>query len=128
MRAPGRACRRRASTRASWSRTPGELTVFPAGNVTTGTNAAFSPPVPPYRSVIARLVFQPSLPGTEKRCFSALVAGPAAAIPATVRTSQKTTTVRLCERTQRVSEDMGGGLQWGRWRGEQFVAQMVRLP
>ena len=53
------------------------------------------------------LVSQPSLLGTENSGSSASVAGPDAATPAIVRTTQASTTVRLCARTQRVSEDNG---------------------
>src|SRR4051812_15079220 len=64
---------------------------------------------------MAWLVCQPSLPGTENSCLRALEAGPAAAMPATVRTSQKATTMRLWARTHRVSEDMAtsgrGGIE-----------------
>ncbi len=52
---------------------------------------------------ICSLVTQPSLPGTENFCLSALVADPAEAMPTRVRTTQKMTTMRLCARTQRVS-------------------------
>src|SRR5215207_3048846 len=54
---------------------------------------------------MATLVSQPSLSGTENSGFSASVAGPAAAAPATVRTIHAATTMRLCARTQRVSVD-----------------------
>src|SRR5437763_14930202 len=53
---------------------------------------------------MAWLVFQPSLPGTENSCLSARVAGPAAMIPAIVRTTHESVTMRLCFRTQRVRE------------------------
>ena len=55
---------------------------------------------------ISRLVTEPSLSGTENSAVSARVAGPAETTPATAMTIQKTTTVRLWERTQRVREDM----------------------
>ena len=48
-------------------------------------------------------MIQPSLPGTENFCLSALVAEPAEAMPTRVRTTQKVTTMRLCASTQRVS-------------------------
>src|SRR3954469_12232595 len=54
---------------------------------------------------MATLACQPSLPGTENSCLSAREAGPAAAMPATVATTQKATTMRWGARTQRVSED-----------------------
>ena len=94
------------STCASCARTPGESTVSPDGSVTTGTIGALSPPVPPKRPAIAMLVSQPSLPGTENFWSRAFVAEFADAIPTSVSTSQKTATVRLCARTQRVTEDM----------------------
>ena len=56
---------------------------------------------------MSTLVSQPSLLGTENSGSSAFVAGPAAAMPAIVRTIQAITTVRLWARTQRVSEDNG---------------------
>ena len=64
--------------------TPGEPTVSPAGNVTTGTIGAVSPPVPWKCSAIATFVSHPSLPGTENFWSSALVAELAEAIPTTV--------------------------------------------
>ena len=63
---------------------------------------------------ISRLVTEPSLSGTENSAVSARDAGPAATTPATAMTIQKTTTVRLWERTQRVREDMEPSLPAGR--------------
>jgi len=55
---------------------------------------------------ICWLVSQPSRPGTENFCFSAFVAEPAEAMPTSVISTQKMTTMRLCARTQRVREAM----------------------
>src|SRR3954447_9617773 len=102
MRDPGSACSRRLSTAVSWLRTAGELTVLPAGTVTTGTTGALSPPVPPNSLVIVTFVSQPSLPGTENFWSIALVAEDADAMPIMVRPTQKRVTILLCARTQRV--------------------------
>ena len=76
--------------------------------------SAASPPGPaascrrPCRGIAARSsdVRLPALlVGDRELWSSASVAGPAAAMPAIVRTIQPMTTVRLCARTQRVSED-----------------------
>ena len=80
--------------RRSCSRTPGESTVVPSGSVTTGTRGRVSPPLPNFVR-ISWLASQPSLPGTLKRWSSASEAGPAAATPNSVRTTQPTTTSRL---------------------------------
>jgi hypothetical protein len=63
---------------------------------------------------MATFVSQPSLPGTENSGSSASDAGPAAAIPTTVRTIQIPTTERLLARTQRVSDDTGNLLDGSR--------------
>ena len=106
MRAPGNARCRRASSRRRSARTPGERTVSPRGSTTTGSNGA--PPLgsAPYRFAMAAFVAQPSLWGTEGSFFSASDAGPMAATPAIVMRIQQATTVGLCPRTQRASEDM----------------------
>ena len=85
--------------------TAGESALVPFGSVTTGTSGIVSPPVPRYCCAIVWFVSQPSLLGTENSGSSASVAGPAATTPAMVRKIQPRTTVRLCARTQRVSED-----------------------
>src|SRR5918992_1556456 len=106
MRARGRARSKRASIAARSRRTCGDSTDWPSGSSTTGTSGGDSPPVPRYFSAIATFVSQPSLPGTENSGSSASEAGPAAAMPEMASTIQTRTTVRLCERTQRVSEDI----------------------
>ena len=55
-----------------------------------------SPPVPLYLAAIAWFVSQPSLLGTENFWSSALLAGPAAAIPAIVSRIQLMTTMFSC--------------------------------
>src|ERR687886_323853 len=73
------------------------------GRVTAGRGGL--PAVsPPYFWAIETLVSQPSLPGTVNFWFMALVAGPAAAMPAMVRTIQPRTTIRLWASTHRVSD------------------------
>jgi hypothetical protein len=56
--------------------------------------------------VISALVSEPSLFGVEFSSFSARVAGPAAAAPATVVAIQNATTRRCVGRIQRVREVM----------------------
>src|SRR5687767_5531924 len=51
---------------------------------------------------MSTFVSQPSLPGTENSAFSASDAGPAAAMPARVRTIQTEVTIFLWASTQRV--------------------------
>ena len=86
--------------------TPGESALVPSGSFTTGTSGIVSPPVPAVALLrSSTFVSQPSLLGTENSGSSASVAGPDAATPAMVSTTQASTTVRLCARTQRVSED-----------------------
>src|SRR3954447_26349804 len=109
MRARGSAFRSSPSIRVSCAFTPGELTVLPAGSVTTGTSGELSPPVPKYFFAIATFVSQPSLLGTENSGSSARDAGPAAAKPAIVRTTQAAATSRLWASTQRVRDDIAGG-------------------
>jgi hypothetical protein len=106
MRLPGSVRSRRASTARSSAFTAGELRDARAGSVTTGSNGALLPPVPWKSRAIRWLVTQPSLPGTENFCFSALLAVPEEAMPTRVSTTQKMTTVRLWARTQRVSDAM----------------------
>ena len=131
-RRPRRWCGRRPRRRSCrrWRRRrPGASSAGPArarGRPSRGPRArsgsrracpaAASPPGPAGRCrrpsrgsarAIATFVSQPSLLGTENSGSSASVAGPAAAMPAMVRTTQVSTTVRLCARTQRVSEDNG---------------------
>ena len=93
----------RASSARSSARTAGELVEVPLGSVTTGRSGALLPPVPWKSRTICWFVTQPSFPGTENFCLSALVAEPAEAMPISVSRTQKTTTMRLCARTQRVS-------------------------
>src|SRR4029077_8217524 len=106
----------RFSTAASSRRTAREITDEPGGRVTTGTRAELFPPVPWKSCAICWLVTQPSLPGTENFCFSALVADPAEATPTSVSTTQKQTTSRLCASTARVTRRIGpapeGALGW----------------
>ena len=67
--------RRPARTRRRVDRLAGRAAL------TTGTSGALLPPVPRKARAMAMLVVQPSLPGTENFCFSALVADPADAMP-----------------------------------------------
>ena len=55
---------------------------------------------------MSTLVSQPSLPGTENFWSSAFVAELTDAMPMMVRATQKSVTIRLCARTQRVSADI----------------------
>src|SRR5215208_921515 len=104
-REPGRTFVSERSTFARSAFTLGESARVPLGSCTTGTSGEVSPPVPRYFWAMSTFVSQPSLFGTENSGSRASVAGPAAMRPAMVRTTQVSTTVRLCARTQRVSED-----------------------
>ncbi len=83
-----------ASIFSSWARAPGLSTVLPSGSLTTGTSGSVSPPLP-YTARISWLVSQPSRPGTENFWSSASEAGPAAARPTSVSTTQPRATSRL---------------------------------
>ena len=78
--------------------------------------------------LICSFVTQPSLPGTEIFCLRALVADPAEAIPTRVRTTQKTTTMRLWARTQRVSCAILIVPSKAKWfRAERCISKVVPL-
>src|SRR3954447_26280871 len=124
MRAPGSAFARRLSTVASALCTPGLVTVLPAGSVTTGSSG-LADGSPPYCLAIETFVSHPSLPGTVNFWSMALLAGPAAAMPATVSTIQATATIRLCARTQRVSDDTFAS-PIGRSGGRDHAARCAR--
>ena len=90
----------------------------PLGSVTTASSGAPLPPVPLKWCWICWFVTQPSLPGTENFCLRALVAGPAEAMPTSVRITQKMTTTRLCASTQRVMRVIAALPPPGEVRGE----------
>ena len=68
--------------------------------MTTGSRGEVSPPVPLYFAAIAWFVSHPSLLGTENFWLSALLAGPAAMMPAMVSKTHEMTTVFLWARTR----------------------------
>jgi hypothetical protein len=75
----------------------------PAGNVTTASSGALSPPLLKIRAIRASVV-KPSRPGTENCVLNALVDDPTVAIPTIVTSTQNDATMRLCARTQRVTD------------------------
>src|SRR4051812_16171720 len=91
-------------------------------SVTTGTNGAALPPVPWKVAAISLFASQPSLPGTENFCCSALVAAPDVAPPTSVKTIQKPITRRLWRRTQSVTVEIMNDLYHKR-----FVSQVKIL-
>ena len=83
--------------------TAGEDTEVPAGSVTTASSGALFPPLWKTRSIPA-LVVKPSRPGTENCVLNDFVEDPTVAMPTTVTSTQNDTTMRLCARTQRVTD------------------------
>ena len=76
---------------------------MPTGRVTTASSGALLPPLWKIRA-IRSLVTNPSPPGTENCLLNDLVDDPTVAIPTSVMRTQNDATIRLCARTQRVTD------------------------